>query len=1125
MKQTILKILTSKYFIIPIAALCLYSLIGFYIIPQAILWYAPKFAKEQLRCEASLGKVRLNPFLFKIDIKDVRINTLTGEPVAGFKRFFCDLDIISVASKPLTLTKLILEKPVINVIIDPDGNLNLANIGTKTRSGHPAGESKPFLILLKNISISGGKISFTDKRQSLPADLNIHNIDLNLSDISTVQNQTGNFFLSASTTDNESVRCQGKISLIPFLSRGKLAFENIQLESLWKFFRDSLSLESFSGKMSMTTDYTIDSSSADMQARLNDFLLEISELALKLQESDRNLLEIKKIKLDQAGLNLAEKQVQIGNFLIANGSVNSLIDEEGQINFGKIVKNTKNQNTISVQSTQPSSIPNETKTTGSSWTVNADNVEIKDIAVILEDFSRIEPVFLGVSHIDVRFRSKIKAGSDKTSANISGLSTELKDVRIGLLKTPDKPLFHTETLSVEGCELDLEENSLDISRIALKKGAIDFSLDKNKEINLVSLFDLKKKDPVSLLSTQSAEKKPASWEYNIKTFEIDGFHFDVSDLAVMQNNPVLSVEAFSCRLSDIDGKSTMNIESGFNLSSGGAAKIKGKLNPETPSVEANVDIQNISLKPLQPYIEPFVTLILQSADVSIKGVFSYKIPASGADVAFKGGINLDKLQLAEPDVKKLFMGWESLQIPDIKFSLKPDKLDIAEIRLIKPVGELIIAEDQTINLTRVIKKQEEQTKTTPSPALPSKKDESIFPVHVGRLKIEKGDIVFGDFSLQPQFKTNIKEIKGFVSGFSSVSDLPAQIQLDGRVDQYGMTKIGGNINLFDPTKATDITLVFRNVEMTSLTPYSGKFAGRRIKSGKLSMDLKYQIENRKLVGDNKIILDNLILGEHVDNPGASSLPLDLAIALLRDSNGIIDIGLPVTGDLGDPQFSYGQLIGKALFNFLTKIITSPFRALGSLFGLGSENMDTISFDPARHELLPPEQEKIHKIAEMLNERPLLLLNIQGQYSLETDVAGIKAINVRKLIAESAGEKNKPGEDSGPVDLSASNIQSAVEKLFKERTGLKSYDEIKKPIEESSKPRPEKALILTKELYSRLVETEPVSKEALIELALRRAKEIIKELEETGGISSERLVLKNHEELGSGQAGAKFTLGS
>ncbi len=1120
MKQKILRFITNKFFIIPVAVLSLYSVTGFYIIPQTILWYAPKFAKEQLRCQASIGTVSLNPFLFKIEIKDIKINKLTGETLAELNRFFCDLDIISVASKPLTITELILEKPVINVIINPDGSLNFAGVGHETNANPPAAESKPFLILLKKSSISGGRIFFTDKRQSMPADLNIQNIDLTLTDLSTVQNHTGSFALSASTTDNESVRCQGKISLLPFLSSGKLALENIQFASLWKFFRDSLSLESFSGKMNMTTEYTIDSSNATMQTKLSDFLLDITELALRLQESERNLLEFNQIKLEKTSLNLAEQQIQIGNLYIANGSVNPLIDEEGQINFGKIIKNNKKQNT-SEHSVQPA-IPNETEVPGYAWVVNADNFEINGMAINLEDFSRIEPVFAGVSQIDLRFKSRINAGSDKTTISINGLSTELRHIRIGRLKTQNKPLFHTETLSVEGCDLDLEKSSMDISRIALKKGGINFSVDKNKEIDLVRLFEPKKKARVSVVSTQLEEKKPASLKYNIKTFEIDGFNFDISDLALMQKKPVISVEAFSCRLSDVDGKSIMNLETGFKLSSGGSATIKGRVNQGKPSVEANLNLQNISLKPLQPYLEPFVNLILQSADLSIKGFVSYN--KRDADVAFKGGIKLDKLQLAEPDVKKLFMSWESLQIPDINFTLKPDKLDIAEISLIKPVGELIIAEDQKLNLTRVIKKHEEQAKKSPSPALTSKKDENIFPVHIGKIQIQKGDIIFADFGLKPQFKTNIKEIKGFLSGFSSVLDLSSKIQLDGRVDQYGMAKIGGNINVFDPAKATDINLVFRNVEMTNLTPYSGKFAGRLIESGKLSMDLKYRIENRKLVGDNKIILDNLILGEHVDNPGAINLPLDLAIALLRDSDGIIDIGLPVTGDLSDPQFSYGQLIGKALLNFLTKIITSPFRALGSLFGFGTEKMDTISFDPARHELLPPEQEKIHKIAEMMKKRPLLLLSIHGQYSLETDVAEIKAIKVRNLIAESAGKKNKPGEDTGPVDLSYSHIQAVVEKMFKERTGLKSYDEIKKPIEESSKSRSEKSLMLSKELYARLVDTEPVSKEALIELAMQRAKEIARELQEIGGISSERLVLKNHEELDSGQAGAKFTIG-
>ena len=193
-------------------------------------------------------------------------------------------------------------------------------------------------------------------------------------------------------------------------------------------------------------------------------------------------------------------------------------------------------------------------------------------------------------------------------------------------------------------------------------------------------------------------------------------------------------------------------------------------------------------------------------------------------------------------------------------------------------------------------------------------------------------MIFADLSLRPQFMTRIHDLKGTITGLSSAKDAQARFKMDGRVDRYGMAKINGVIRPNDFGRSSDVEMVFHNVEMKNLSPYSGKFAGRLIKSGKVSADFKYQIHDYKMIGDNKILIDNLVLGEQVDDPGAASLPLDLAIALLQDAQGRIDIGLPVTGDLQDPQFSIGPLVWKAFTNLITKAVTAPFRALGSLFG-------------------------------------------------------------------------------------------------------------------------------------------------------------------------------------------------
>jgi hypothetical protein len=342
-----------------------------------------------------------------------------------------------------------------------------------------------------------------------------------------------------------------------------------------------------------------------------------------------------------------------------------------------------------------------------------------------------------------------------------------------------------------------------------------------------------------------------------------------------------------------------------------------------------------------------------------------------------------------------------------------------------------------------------------------------------------------------------------------------------------------------------MNLVFRNLEMKNLSPYSGRFAGRLIKSGKFSADLSYTLRDYKMTGDNKIVIDNLSLGDKVEDPEAANLPLDLAIALLRDSSGRIDIGLPVTGDLNDPQFSIGSLVWKMVTNLITKATTAPFLALGSLLGGDSEKFDAVEFDPGSHDLEPPEKEKLLKLAEALTSRPQLKLVIQGRYSPEVDGLELRERSIRRIVATRLGAKLGPNDIPEPLDFADSGTRNALEKLYTERLGKASLEELEKgvetgaitprmPAQDQGKKRkesgmfskmvgslslhkiipgamsPEQAALWGGELYTRLVENEKIADQALLQLAEQRARSIAAHLESQTQIAKDRISVKEPE---------------
>ncbi|EEF23049.1 conserved hypothetical protein, partial [Ricinus communis] len=290
-------------------------------------------------------------------------------------------------------------------------------------------------------------------------------------------------------------------------------------------------------------------------------------------------------------------------------------------------------------------------------------------------------------------------------------------------------------------------------------------------------------------------------------------------------------------------------------------------------------------------------------------------------------------------------------------------------------------------------------------------------------------------------------MNGVVTGLSSSRDTHSQIELDGRVNEYGMARIRGNLNAFAPREDTDINVVFKNVDMVSTSPYAMKFAGYKVADGKISLDLQYKIHDSQLDGANQVVIDNLTLGERVDSPDAFKLPLSLAIAILKDSDGRIDLGVPVTGSMDDPQFNYGVVIRKAIFNVLTRIVTAPFRALGSLFGGSGEQLEAIDFDPGSDTLLPPEREKLAKVAQILAKRPQLKLSVPGQYSEASDGAVLKARALRAEIDKRAGIKLQTGERPGPLDLGDRAVRNAMRGLYAERFGSAELDKQKKAAED------------------------------------------------------------------------------
>ncbi|MGH8249295.1 MAG: DUF748 domain-containing protein [Steroidobacteraceae bacterium] len=458
--------------------------------------------------------------------------------------------------------------------------------------------------------------------------------------------------------------------------------------------------------------------------------------------------------------------------------------------------------------------------------------------------------------------------------------------------------------------------------------------------------------------------------------------------------------------------------------SGGELALQGTLEPDPLKLDAELRTTKLDLSALQPWLEQDTDLVLRRGQLSSTGRVQFA--AKGRPrLRYSGDMTIAGLNIRDRALGEDLVNWSSLELRKLEVTQEPARLEIREIRAREPYLRLILAANGVTNIQSALdpegarrlaaeiaaqragREQEKKTsrrgkrgkqaKTTGDSAEPPAAPR--LPGRIGTIRIENANLNFTDYTLQPSFQIAVERLGGTITGMTSVATEHARVELAGEVDRYAPARIRGELNLLAAQSYMDLAAQFRNIELTSFNPYSSKFAGYRIDKGKLSIETKYRVENRMLDARHQFTLDQLQLGDRVESPDAVSLPLRLAVALLKDRNGVIDIDLPVTGSLDDPQFRLGPLIWKALLNLLGKIVTSPFALLGNLFG-GGEDLSELPFAPGSAEIEADSAGKVAALRKALVERPGLSIDIPSTLDPRTDR---EALEQRRWILLVGGE--------------------------------------------------------------------------------------------------------------------------
>ena len=576
--------------------------------------------------------------------------------------------------------------------------------------------------------------------------------------------------------------------------------------------------------------------------------------------------------------------------------------------------------------------------------------------------------------------------SKETEMVLSNASASIAPLKIN---APDgRPLVRLERLDISDTSVDLAKQQVVVGKINSQNLETWAAREKDGQLDWQKLFasqpkkaSAKTDEVVTVEAPKAAPVAPGKpWEVLLKDVDLRDYRVHLADKE--PKTPVaLDIGPLNLNLKNFDSLNrspfTLNLDTGVGKQ--GKLTASGDVNLSPVSARLKVTSKDIDLRIAQAYIDPFIRLELRSGMLGSDLAVDLK---STEPLAFTvaGRAQVDQLHTLDTLKNRDFLKWQKLVLEDVKYQ-HGDSLSLARVNFEKPYVRFMINDDRTTNIDDLLIPQPAGSTAAKSTA---SKDKPL-GIHIGAIAINDGSANFADFSLTPNFQTAVQQLNGLIGTIDSRNPKPAPVNIAGKVDRYAPVTIKGSVNPFDPMASLDIATSFKRVELTTLTPYSGKFAGYRIRKGRLNLDLHYLITNGQLKAENKLVVEQLQLGEKVDSPDAVDLPIKLAIALLKDTDGKISIELPISGDLNNPQFSVMPIIWQTVRNLVLRAAQAPFKFIGGLInGGGAEDLGTVAFAPGSSELSPEAQKALTTLAQALKERPALRLEIEGTAAQSSD---------------------------------------------------------------------------------------------------------------------------------------------
>lgn len=1108
-----------------------YALAGFFLAPWLLGRYLPSYVAREFAQSLSLGQVRVNPFFFTLEVRDLRLADGEGEMLLSNDWLLADFELESIVRGAWTFGEIVFEAPVLHLLFDQTGRLNLARMIAKlpdnAASSGQESQADPVRLLCKRLVLTGGTVQVRDQSGPIPVAVAVAPVTIEVRNLATLPDSSGTFRAMAKLPMGGRLDWQGDVTLAPLTSHGTLHVADFSPAVVWEFFQDRIPLARPLGSASLDLDYRFVQDAGKAEFVVHPLAMRLRDLELRANEGQHPLLRLVDLQVTGARFDQGHHEVHLPTVTLRGGAFRARLDEDGRLDWLALLKSPTATAAGGPEAQNPRTSASEKP---ARWRLTVDNFTLADIVLHCEDRSYDVPGALDIDAVNLSLAVEAASGDGPPLLQLRDLAVGLQGIH-SRDASGDQPQWSLAQVRLAGGGFDLAGRQIQAESLLLGGGHVGLERLEDGAIRQVRVLGPVAWSPGSRLGEQAAAPASSAWHVLLSRFELADFSLDYADQG-FGSALQYGLRDLSLVAEGIDNESAdpIRFSAQTRVAQGGTMTAAGALAQTGRSVSGRVAVEKLELPPLQPLLARYLRANLASGNLSLTGAVSYEPGQEGDKPELKadGGMKINALRLEEREGGERLLAWRELAVNGFDFSLRPAKLEIAAVQVQEPQVKIVVLDKgQGVNLARLAVEKESTAAPGIPPAAPAPVEDKPFPLLLNRVSLTNGVVEFADLSLVLPFATRIERFAGTALNINADPASRATLKFSGVVDQYGEADVSGTLAPLNPRQFMDLGVRFHNVELQPISPYTATFAGRRVASGRLDLDLGYKIDKNELQGDHRMVLRNFSLGERVESPKALALPLDLAIALLTDGEGKIDVAVPVRGNLENPEFSYNQVVWQAVSNMLTRLVTAPFQSLSALFASGTPQPDRVFFEPGQAEPSPPELEKLQQVAQVLNQRPQLLLTVHGAFARDLDGTSLREFAVRRALAARLGVALQAGDDPGPVAFTHAKTQQALEQLsggdaavtefqaaYEEKTGVKAI-RVNPALALLGKASDD--LSFYEALFQHLVASATLAEEELHALAANRRDRVLRELREVAGLAPERLAVGTLEEAKTGES--------